>query len=115
MSTRQGEQGAAGANVRHGGGTHTRVPTIRQEVAAKPGYMHHLFLSRNRSAITRQMVFIVIKKLAEQIGLEKVKISPTPSATPLPHTCSEGGAPFAVIRDMLGHAKYCYYRNLYPH
>ncbi|MDO5036337.1 MAG: site-specific tyrosine recombinase [Porphyromonas sp.] len=76
---------------------------IRQEIEAKPGYTHHLFLSRNRVAISRQMVFMVIKELAKEVGIEK-EISPHTFRHSFATHLLEGGAPLQAIRDMLGHA-----------
>ena len=76
---------------------------IRHAVEAKPGYTHHVFLNRIRTGISRQMVFMVIKELAERIGLEK-EISPHTFRHSFATHLLEGGANLQAIRDMLGHA-----------
>lgn len=76
---------------------------IRHAIEAKPGYAHHLFLSRVRTGVSRQMVFMFIKELAEQIGLKK-EISPHTFRHSFATHLLEGGANLQAIRDMLGHA-----------
>lgn len=76
---------------------------VRHAIDAKPGYAHHLFLNRIRTGISRQMVFMVIKELAERIGLQK-EISPHTFRHSFATHLLEGGANLQAIRDMLGHA-----------
>lgn len=76
---------------------------IRQSITPKPAYLHHLFLSRVKTAISRQMVFMVIKDLAKQIDLQK-EISPHTLRHSFATHLLEGGAHLQAIRDMLGHA-----------
>lgn len=76
---------------------------IRQKIEAKLGYGHHLFLTRRRTAISRQMVFMIIKELAEKIELKK-EVSPHTFRHSFATHLLEGGAPLPAIRDMLGHA-----------
>ncbi|MDN4754894.1 site-specific tyrosine recombinase XerD [Porphyromonadaceae bacterium W3.11] len=76
---------------------------IRQEIEAKPGYQHHLFLSRNKTAITRQRVFMIVKELSKKAGIKK-EISPHTFRHSFATHLLEGGAHLQAIRDMLGHA-----------
>ena len=76
---------------------------IRHEIIPKPGQSDYLFLSRERSAITRQMVFAMLKKLAREAGIAK-KISPHTFRHSFATHLLEGGANLLAIRDMLGHA-----------
>lgn len=76
---------------------------IRQSIEALPGYGHHLFLSRNKKSISRQMVFMIIQQLAKDAGIEK-KISPHTFRHSFATHLLEGGAHLQAIRDMLGHA-----------
>ena len=48
---------------------------IRQEIHEKPGFRDYLFLSRLGRPLSRQMVFMVIKELAKEAGIQK-PISP---------------------------------------
>lgn len=76
---------------------------IRHEITPKPGYADYLFISRNRVAISRQMVFLTIKKLAIEAGITK-EISPHTFRHSFATHLLEGGANLQAIRDMLGHA-----------
>lgn len=76
---------------------------IRMEIEAKPGYRDYLFLNRQRSVVSRQMLFMVIKELAASIGLSK-EISPHTFRHSFATHLLEGGANLLAIRDMLGHA-----------
>lgn len=76
---------------------------IRQSIQAKPAFTHHLFLSRNRSSITRQRVFMIVKELAQLAGIQK-EISPHTFRHSFATHLLEGGAHLQAIRDMLGHA-----------
>ena len=75
---------------------------IRQRVEAKPGFAHHLFLSRNRTAISRQMVFMIIKDLAKSAGITQ-RISPHTFRHSFATHLLEGGANLQAIKEMLGH------------
>ena len=76
---------------------------IRHKIVPKPGQGDYLFLSRERSAITRQMVFTLLKKLTREAGIDK-KISPHTFRHSFATHLLEGGANLLAIRDMLGHA-----------
>lgn len=76
---------------------------IRQAIIPKTPYQHHLFLNRVRTGISRQMIFMIIKDLAKQVGLKK-KISPHTLRHSFATHLLEGGANLQAIRDMLGHA-----------
>lgn len=76
---------------------------IRHAIVPKPPYTHHLFLNRLKTRISRQMIFMIIKDLAKQVGIKK-KISPHTLRHSFATHLLEGGANLQAIRDMLGHA-----------
>ena len=76
---------------------------IRQEIHEKPGCRDFLFLSRLGRPLSRQMVFMVIKELAKEVGIGK-SISPHTLRHSFATHLLEGGASLSAIRDMLGHA-----------
>lgn len=61
-----------------------------------------LFLNRNGGKLSRVMVFLIIKKLAEQIGLKK-NISPHTFRHSFATHLIEGGADLRAVQEMLGH------------
>lgn len=76
---------------------------IRQDIPEKPGCRDFLFLSRLGRPLSRQMVFMVIKELAKEVGIQK-SISPHTLRHSFATHLLEGGASLSAIRDMLGHA-----------
>ena len=76
---------------------------VRNKMSIHPKYSDILFLNRRANPITRVMVFIVIKKLAEQIGLNK-NISPHTFRHSFATHLIEGGADLRAVQQMLGHA-----------
>lgn len=74
----------------------------RPHIPIKAGHEDFVFLNRRGSALTRVMVFIVIKELAAKIGLKK-KISPHTFRHSFASHLVEGGADLRAVQDMLGH------------
>lgn len=68
----------------------------------RPGYEDYLFLARWGNAISRIMVFRMIKNLQEAIGLKK-NISPHTFRHSFATHLLEGGANLRAIQAMLGH------------
>ena len=64
---------------------------IRQEIQEKPGCRDFLFLSRLGRPLSRQMVFMVIKELAKEVGIQK-SISPHTLRHSFATHLLEGGA-----------------------
>ncbi len=76
---------------------------VRNKLPQYPKYSDILFLNRRGEPISRVMVFLVIKKLAEKIGLNK-SISPHTFRHSFATHLIEGGADLRAIQQMLGHA-----------
>ena len=74
----------------------------RNHVAVKKGFEDILFLSRRGTALSRIMVFHIIKELAARICL-KNKISPHTFRHSFATHLLEGGANLRAIQCMLGH------------
>ena len=76
----------------------------RNHVAVKKGFEDILFLSRRGTALSRIMVFHIIKQQTEMAGI-KMNVSPHTFR----HSCAthllEGGANLLAIQEMLGHEK----------
>lgn len=68
----------------------------------KPGEEDYVFLNRRGAHLTRTMILIMIKRQAEQAGIEKT-ISPHTLRHSFATALLEGGANLRVIQEMLGH------------
>lgn len=75
---------------------------IRIHVDIKKGKEDFLFLSKRGSPISRVMVFMVIKKLAEKAGIRK-SVSPHTFRHSFATHLVEGGADLRAVQEMLGH------------
>lgn len=66
------------------------------------GYDHFVFLNRRGKNLTRNMVFIIIQKLAAQVGIKRT-ISPHTFRHSFATHLIEGGADLRAVQQMLGH------------
>ena len=78
---------------------------IRGNTPHKPpqkGFEMYVFLNRNGRKLTREMIFMIIKGLALEIGLNK-NISPHTFRHSFATHLIEGGADLRAVQEMLGH------------
>ncbi|TDQ79862.1 site-specific tyrosine recombinase XerD [Sphingobacterium yanglingense] len=75
---------------------------IRNQQKIKAGHEDFVFLNRRGAALSRVMIFIIIKELATKIGLNK-QISPHTFRHSFASHLVEGGADLRAVQDMLGH------------
>ncbi|AIM37740.1 integrase [Sphingobacterium sp. ML3W] len=75
---------------------------VRLHIKNKPGQEDYVFLNKRGAALSRVMVFIMIKELASKIGLQK-NISPHTFRHSFASHLVEGGADLRAVQDMLGH------------
>ncbi|TXC77001.1 site-specific tyrosine recombinase XerD [Luteibaculum oceani] len=66
------------------------------------GHEDFLFLNKNGKKISRVMIFMIVKSLAERAGIEK-KISPHTFRHSFASHLVEGGADLRAVQEMLGH------------
>ena len=76
----------------------------RNHVAVKKGFEDILFLSRRGTALSRIMVFHIIKQQTEMAGIKK-NVSPHTFRHSFATHLLEGGANLLAIQEMLGHEK----------
>ena len=75
----------------------------RLHINVKPKFTDTVFLNRRGSGLTRQMVFLIVKELAEANNIEK-SISPHTFRHSFATHLLEGGANLLAVQQMLGHA-----------
>jgi integrase/recombinase XerD len=75
---------------------------IRVHISIKSGFEDYVFLNRRGSGLSRVMVFMIIKSLAESAGLRK-NISPHTLRHSFATHLIEGGADLRAVQEMLGH------------
>jgi len=75
---------------------------IRVHTPLKPGNEDILFLNRRGSALSRQMIFLLLKDLVTLAGIKK-NISPHTFRHSFATHLVEGGADLRAVQEMLGH------------
>lgn len=75
----------------------------RPTLDIQPKAENTVFLNRRGNALTRNMVFIIVRQLAELAGIDKT-ISPHTLRHSFATHLLEGGAPLNIIQQMLGHS-----------
>jgi integrase/recombinase XerD len=75
---------------------------VRLLQKVKTGQENYVFLNRNGSKLTRVMVFLMIKEVAHNAGIEK-NVSPHTFRHSFATHLVEGGADLKAVQDMLGH------------
>jgi integrase/recombinase XerD len=78
------------------------VTNHRNHIAIKKNSEDMIFLSKRGTPITRQMVFYVLKDLAEKAGIRK-QLSPHTFRHSFATHLVEGGADLRAVQEMLGH------------
>ncbi|MFV0521369.1 MAG: site-specific tyrosine recombinase/integron integrase [Mangrovibacterium sp.] len=74
----------------------------RKDIKIKPEYGNYVFLNRRGAMLSRVMIFTIVKKLAQKVGVKK-KVSPHTFRHSFATHLIAGGADLRVVQDMLGH------------
>ena len=79
------------------------IEGARLHITPKPKFTDTVFLNSRGTGLTRQMVFLIVKDLAEKNGITKT-ISPHTFRHSFATHLLEGGANLLAVQQMLGHA-----------
>jgi integrase/recombinase XerD len=75
---------------------------VRIHIVPEKGYSDILFLNKSGKRLSRVMIFLIIKSLAEKAGIRKT-ISPHTFRHSFATHLVEGGADLRAVQEMLGH------------
>ena len=78
------------------------INEVRNHQTIKKGHEDFVFLNNRGAKLTRVMIFLIIQKLTQRIGL-KQKISPHTFRHSFATHLIEGGADLRAVQEMLGH------------
>lgn len=78
------------------------VNEIRVHQNPQPGHEHILFLNRRGKQLTRVMIFTIVKRAVEKVGIRK-NISPHTFRHSFATHLIENGADLRAVQEMLGH------------
>ncbi len=79
------------------------IEGARLHIDVKPKFTDTVFLNSRGTGLTRQMVFLIVKDLAEKNGIDK-DISPHTFRHSFATHLLEGGANLLAVQQMLGHS-----------
>ncbi|MBT8234275.1 MAG: site-specific tyrosine recombinase XerD [Saprospiraceae bacterium] len=78
------------------------IEHYRNHMEVKPGFEDFVFLNRRGRSLSRVMIFTIIKKLVQKVGIKK-NVSPHTFRHSFATHLVEGGADLRAVQDMLGH------------
>lgn len=78
------------------------IKSYRIHLDIKKDFENYLFLNRRGRKLTRNMIFLIVKELAKEAGIQK-KISPHTFRHSFATHLVDGGADLRAVQEMLGH------------
>lgn len=81
---------------------HCYIKEVRCHLPCQRDFVNHVFLNNRGKCLTRHMVFLIVKGLAQKIGFRK-SISPHTFRHAFATHLIEGGADLRAVQEMLGH------------
>ncbi len=78
------------------------LETTRKQLDIKPGNEEFIFLNYRGTKLSRVMIFMIIQKLIEKLGIKK-SVSPHTFRHSFATHLIEGGADLRAVQEMLGH------------
>ncbi len=78
------------------------IEAIRPHLPVQKDFVNYVFLNSHGKRLSRHMVFVIVKALAQKIGLKKT-ISPHTFRHSFATHLIEGGADLRAVQEMLGH------------
>ncbi|MCF8229500.1 MAG: site-specific tyrosine recombinase XerD [Bacteroidales bacterium] len=75
---------------------------VRVHIRPLKGEEDYLFISKRGKRLTREMIFVIIRQLAQKAGIRK-KVSPHTFRHSFASHLVEGGADLRAVQEMLGH------------
>ena len=78
------------------------VEEVRRHIPSQKCFSNHVFLNNRGKRLSRNMIFVIVKELAQKIGINKT-ISPHTFRHAFATHLIEGGADLRAVQEMLGH------------
>jgi integrase/recombinase XerD len=78
------------------------IDEIRKNIGIQNGFEDIVFLNRRGKSLTRVMIFLIIKDLVAEVGIDKT-VSPHTFRHSFATHLIEGGADLRAVQEMLGH------------
>jgi integrase/recombinase XerD len=78
------------------------IDEIRKNIDVQDGFEDIVFLNRRGKSLTRVMIFLIVKDLVAEVGIQKT-VSPHTFRHSFATHLIEGGADLRAVQEMLGH------------
>ena len=79
------------------------INEVRNHIKAQKGFEDTLFLNRRGKQLTRNMIFLIVKEMAQKSGIKK-KVSPHTFRHSFATHLLQAGADIRTVQEQLGHS-----------